>query len=333
MNVWVQRQAVTQYFYSSTSGDLRSSYCIDDVPILVSTTPALRAAPVFPLEIKLFVSRFPARSCSGAGTYHYQSDISLAAFHNNQLELFQEKTMYLHIFANRVVAGSYSRGVFCGGTNTPDEVFRLSNYQNPLPDLGTALQVANITVDVPVYGTYYGMDPFTTSVPMDIAGHFTNSLKPGTTVQVWANVFTQLAYPLPGRHATSGFRYQPTSSSYYRYRFWVEGQIPPSTSDAVTVSGVQCVNLTYPSVHVLMASTIWGSGTYTYDSDLTTAAAHAGILRPGDRSRRVCAASTTVSDMYIGSTAFGLTSNWYTSSAGFILSDSPTMPATGAARQ
>ena len=156
-------------------------------------------------------------------------------------------------------------------------------------------------------GAVWGTDMYTDDSSLAAAAVHAGVVAPGERRTVRVTI-------LPGRESYEGSTHNGvTSSSYgpwqgsYRIEAAERGETVLSDPGALTDYRVHTGMSFEFRVTGSSAGTIWGSGTYTDDSALATAAVHAGVLKDGE-SGVVRVTILPGQDQYSGTTAHGVTS-------------------------
>jgi hypothetical protein len=198
--------------------------------------------------------------------------------------------------------------------------------QSVLPDPGALKQMSDLAPGSTLLfkvtgktsgGSLWGTDYYTTDSALAMAAVHAGAIRNGQTGVIKVTIY-------PGRSEyTASTRYGVTSSSWgsFDLSFTVEaaeGVQAPATSAVLpnpgTLKAVPNASpgnvMLFEVTGALTGGSVWGSKTYTTDSDLAMAAVHAGVLRPG-QTGVVKVTFYPGQNKYLGSFKNGVkSSNW-----------------------
>lgn len=171
--------------------------------------------------------------------------------------------------------------------------------QSVLPDPGTLKQMGSLAPGTTLLfkvtgkaagGSVWGTDYYTTDSSLAMAAVHAGAIRKGQTGVVKVTI-----YPGRSQYAAST-RYGVTSAAWgsFDLSFTVEpaegAQAPPAAASGVmpnpgnlkSVAGASPGKvMLFEVTGALTGGSVWGTKTYTTDSNLAMAAVHAGVLKPG----------------------------------------------------
>lgn len=283
--------------------------------------------------LDIMVTGLTSGAVWGTDVYTTDSQIAVAAVHSGVVSVGQTARVQVEVLAGASrYQGSERNGVVTNSWGAYDFSFRfitvnvgeLPAFSDPaaLEHLGALTdQVFYFVVQGAIGGSVWGSGPYTTDSSLASAAVHAGALRVGQTGLVQVTIVSgQSTYPGSARNGIttanwgsygSSFHVEAATGSYFPIQF--------ASSTAERLSGV-AVGSTI-SVFVVGGTNgpVWGSGPYTGDSDIGTAAVHAGLLGSNE-SGVIKVQLVAGQSSYSGSTRNSVTtSDWGSYDLGFIL--------------
>lgn len=220
-----------------------------------------------------------------------------------------QATLTLETFGGAYAPGGSGTGGNYGGSAPIADPGNLTSYR------GQTGATLSFTVTGATSGSVWGSGPYTDDSSLAAAAVHAGVLQPGQTGTVQVVIE-------PGQQSYSGSTaYGVTSSNYGSWGggYSFVGARPPMQGNPDPGNLTSYRNQTGATLSFTVTGatngSVWGTGVYTDDSSLATAAVHAGVLRPGETGT-VQVTILPGQQSYPGTASNGVTSSNYGSWSG-----------------